>query len=267
MLKRKMVRSLTAALIGTAILTGCGGPSSSAKSSSKNSSDAKTESKDEAAVIMYDSDGKTILGKQSVARGETFTPDDPEAKEGYTFMGWFVTPDMTRKYDASKAIDTDIKLYAGFVKYQKDTRDFYVVGSGSSKLLKKSNWGATVDDTMKLSRQNEPDANVYTITLDLEQGDQFQFAMDSSWDDQRGFGYMKTIAQDGKDYFKNNGSLGDANAKKANIEVLVSGNYTFTLTTYPSADYYDTEDSYYSESKKENFNLSPYDTIEFQYNG
>ena len=72
MLKRKMVRSLTAALIGTAILTGCGGPSSSAKSSSKNSSDAKTESKDEAAVIMYDSDGKTILGKQSVARGETF---------------------------------------------------------------------------------------------------------------------------------------------------------------------------------------------------
>ena len=49
--------------------------------------------------------------------------------------------------------------------------------------------------------------------------------------------------------------------------MAVSGNYTFTLTTYPGEDVYDTEDSYYTEETKENFNMNPYDTITWTYNG
>ncbi len=269
MIRKKMASIFVAALVGTVVLSGCGGnnaSSSSTSSSADSSSSSKEKSGNDLTVTMYDSDGTTVLGTDTVAKGESYTPADPAAKDGYTFMGWYVTPEFSRKYDNTAALDKNTDLYAGFVRYQEDTRDFYILGNGKSDLLKKSNWGATLNDSMKLTKKESPDANVYTITLDLEEGDQLQFAVDSSWDDQRGFGYMKTIEQDGKEYFKNSGALGDANAKKANIEVKVAGNYTFTLTTYPSADYYDTDDSYYSDEKKENFNLNPYDTIEFTYN-
>ena len=269
MLRNKMAAVLTAVLVGTLAFTGCGdnsSDSSSANASTDSSSSSKAQSSDDVTVTMYDSDGKTVLGTDTVEKGETYTPADPTAKDGYNFMGWYVTPELSRKYDDTTAVNGNLDLYAGFVKYQEDTREFYILGDGSSELLKKSNWGATLDDSMKLTREENQSSNVYKITLDLEAGDQFQFATDSSWDDQRGFGYMTTIKQDGKEYFKNSGALGDANVKKSNIEVKVAGNYTFTLTTYPSADYYDTADSYYSDDNKENFNLNPYDTIEFTYN-
>jgi hypothetical protein len=182
-------------------------------------------------------------------------------------MGWYATPELTRVFDPTKAIEEDTSLYAGFAQYTEDTRDFYIVGSGESEVLAESNWGAVTGDAQKMTKEDNAEANVYTITVKLEEGDQFQFAMDGSWGDQRGYGYLATTEQDGTTYFKNSGSLGDAAVKKSNIEVAVAGTYTFTLTTYPSEDVYDTEDEYYTEETKENFNMNPYDTITFTYDG
>ena len=47
----------------------------------------------------------------------------------------------------------------------------------------------------------------------------------------------------------------------------MSGNYTFTLTTYPGEDIYEESAADYSEDNKEAFNINMYDTIDWTYNG
>ncbi|MFT3886773.1 MAG: hypothetical protein QM713_01225 [Arachnia sp.] len=114
-----------------------------------------------------------------------------------------------------------------------DTRDFYIVGNGAGPLLKESNWGAVVSDAHKL--QKSETANEYTITLDLYAADEFQFAIDSKWTDQKGAGYLKETEADGEAYFEDSEGAGlSSDPKKANIKVLKDGNFTLTLTTDPS---------------------------------
>jgi uncharacterized protein YrzB (UPF0473 family) len=194
---------------------------------------------------------------------EEFVPE----KDGYLFAGWFATPQMSHKFDFSTAIMEDTPLFAGFVSYVEDTRTFAIVGSGKSPVLMESNWGAVIGDAQTMTKEDVEGENRYTLTVDLESGDEFQFAIDSSWANQRGYGYLTTIEQDGVEYFANSGGIGDTGVKKANIKVAVSGNYTFTLTTFPGEDTYDTADAYYTEANRECFNYSAYDTITWTYNG
>lgn len=261
---------LASMILGSIGLTGCGNTKDTEQTTEEATVEegqtTETQQSGECTVTLYDGDGTTVLDTVTVTTGEKAELTDPE-KDGYTFMGWFVNPEKTRKFDAETAIEEDTDLYAGFSQYQEDTREFYIVGSGESTVLSESNWGAVIGDAQKLTKEENSEANVYTITLDLNEGDEFQFAIDGNWADQRGYGYMVSTEQDGTAYFKNSGSLGDASSKKSNINVAVSGNYTFTLTTYPADDIYDTEDEYYTEDTKENFNLNPYDTITFTYNG
>lgn len=265
-MKRKLVTALVLGALMVGSLSACGG-SDKGTDAAKSQTATESEQKDsECTVTVYDSDGKTVLDTVKVESGKTVDIEAP-TKDGYTFMGWYATPELSRAFDATAAITADTSIYAGYAQYTEDTRTFYIVGSGESDVLKESNWGAVVGDAQKLTKESNDKANVYTITLDLQAGDQFQFAIDKNWADQRGFGYLTSVEQDGTEYFKSAGSLGDASVKKSNIEVAVAGNYTFTLTTYPAEDIYDTEDAYYTEATKENFNLNPYDTITFTYNG
>ena len=225
-----------------------------------------TESNEEAGtftVTFYDSDGTTVLSTEEVASGEAVTEYIPE-RENQVFMGWFATPSLTHVYDFTQPITEDTGIFAGFMENVEDTRNFAIVGSGTSPLLASSSWGKTINDEHCLTKSE--DGNVYSITLDLCAGDEFQFAIDSSWNNQRGGGYMETTELDGKKYFSVSGGLSDNN-DKSNIKCEVSGNYTLTLLTYPGADVYDTENSNYTEETKENFNSNPYDKIEWTYNG
>lgn len=76
------------------------------------------------------------------------------------------------------------------------------MGSGTSPVLLESNWGAVIGDAQTLTKEVDPDANVYTITLDLEAGDEFQFAINSDWNDQRGCGYLTAFSKMEKIIFK-----------------------------------------------------------------
>lgn len=228
---------------------------------------AETEEKEGVhTVTFYDSDATTVLDEVQVEDGAVVEEFIPE-KEGYVFSGWFATPQMSHKFDFSKAITEDLSLFAGFVSYVEDTRSFAILGSGSSPVLMESNWGKVIGEAQTMKKEEVTGANVYSITVDLMEGDEFQFAVDSSWSDQRGYGYLAAIEQDGVEYFENAGGLGENAVKKANIKVKVAGNYTFSLTTYPGEDTYDTEDAYYTEEGKENFNYNAYDTITWTYNG
>ncbi|MCR5640155.1 MAG: InlB B-repeat-containing protein [Lachnospiraceae bacterium] len=215
-------------------------------------------------ITLYDMDGTTVLDTVTVADGETLSVEDP-TKDGYTFMGWYISAERNRQYDATKAVTGDMDLYAGFASYQEDTRSFYLVGAGESEVLAESNWGAVVGEAQQLVKSDNAEANEYSITLELAEGDQFQIATNASWEDQRGYGYLASDNMDGTFYFKCASGLGDADPKKSNIEVVKAGTYTLTLTTYPAEDVYDTENEYYTEETKENFNMNPYDSITWTY--
>lgn len=272
MKKRLMTVSiLTAAVIG---LAACGSGGDAQESSQSTGTEETQEIGEESqetevqtyVVTFYDSDGTTVLDTAEVEEGALLEEYVPE-KEGYIFTGWFATPQMSHRFDFEAAVTQDTSVFAGFVSYVEDTRTFAILGSGKSPVLMESSWGSVIGDAQTMQKEENTEANIYTITLDLEAGDEFQFAMNSAWEDQRGYGYLNTITQDGVEYFANSGGLGDTGVKRANIKVKVSGNYTLTLTTYPGEDTYDTGASGYSEDNKENFNINPYDTITWVYNG
>ena len=261
-MKKRIVMSLLLGclVVNSVCLTGCG----SSKEMSTTEITASTQvDNNEHTVTFYDSDCSTVLKTETVGHKENVESYVPQ-KEGYTFVGWFATPKLTREFDFNRVITEDTGLYAGFVSYTEDAREFYIVGSGESQVLKESDWGKVTGDGPKLTKEDAENENVYTITLELSEGDQFQFAADSNWSNQRGYGYLASNQADGKTCFKNAGGLGDTPAEKSNIEVAVAGTYKFTLTTYPGEDVYDEKDPYYTEETRENFNSNPYDRITWE---
>ncbi len=271
-MKRKKVSIIiAAAVLSMSVLYGCGSkdttPDSTQESvqgeTTEETKQADAETAETFTVTFYDTDGTTVLSTEEVKNGELATEYVPE-KENQMFMGWFATPSLAHAFDFTAPVTGDVGVFAGFMENVEDTRTFAIVGSGTSPLLSVSSWGKTINEEHYMTKSEGE--NVYSITLDLCEGDEFQFAIDSSWNNQRGGGYMTTTSMDGKDYFVVSGGLSDSN-KKSNIKCAVSGNYTLTLTTYPGADVYDTENSYYTEETKENYNSNPYDKIEWTYNG
>ena len=211
-------------------------------------------------------DGDTVLKTEEVEDGATATEYTPTKEGGYEFVDWFATPSKNHEYDFSTPITEDVTIYAGFTLFTDDTREFYVLGSGTSELLFTSDWGAVITDAHKLTKADGK--NEYSITMDLKEGDQFQFALDSEWSNKRGYGYLDTLTlADGTEVFSGEGSVYDDSAKGSNIVCEYSGNYTLTLYTYPNDDYYNTSGTGYTEDRKEIYNIGTYDKITWVRNG
>lgn len=255
---KKKVLSLMLAVAMSFALAACGGGESTGGGSAAEEAQTGTFK-----VTFYDSDGTTVLSEEEVAEGATATEFVPE-KENMIFMGWFATPSLGHAFDFSQPVTADTEVFAGFMEEMEDTRSWAILGSGKSPLLSVSSWGGVINKEHYLTKTEGE--NVYTITLDLCEGDEFQFAIDSSWHNQRGGGYLETTDADGVTCFSVSGGLSD-NTGKSNIKCVREGNYTFTLATYPGADVYDTTDANYTDDTKESYNSNPYDMITFVYNG
>lgn len=272
-MKRRIGLAIAATLLGTVILSGCQNTTAGTDSANTASevqpdvqepvNEAEPMEEQVYKVTFYDTDGTTVLSEEEVKSGDTVTEYTPE-KENQIFMGWFATPTLAHEFDFAQAITQDTDVFAGFMENIEDTRTFAILGSGTSPLLAVSNWGKTINDEHYMTKVEGE--NTYTITVDLCEGDEFQFAIDTSWNNQRGGGYMANTDIGGTEYFAVAGGLSES-SQKSNIKCVKQGNYTFTLKTYPGADVYDTKNSYYTEATKENYNSNPYDTIEWTYNG
>ena len=216
-------------------------------------------------VTYYD--GTTVLKTEEVEKGGHATYWEPEAKEGMEFSDWYVDAGLNRVFDfEGEAITADKSLYAGYVAVgTDDTRTWAIVGSGQGDILSSSAWGTVITDVHVLEKTEGE--NEFTITLDLYEDDQFQFATDTSWMNQRGFGYIpladRTMTVDGEEVtpFSGGGGIGETADKQSNIIVEYPGNYTFTLTTYPDEDYYD------DNVNNGLVSISNFDTITYEYNG
>lgn len=216
-------------------------------------------------VTYYD--GTTVLKTEEVEKGGHATDWEPEAKEGMEFSDWYVDAGLNRVFDfEGESITADRNLYAGYVAVgTDDTRTWAIVGSGQGDILSSSAWGTVITDVHMLEKTEGE--NEFTITLDLYEDDQFQFATDTSWMNQRGFGYIpladRTMTVDGEEVtpFSGGGGIGETADKQSNIIVEYPGNYTFTLTTYPDEDYYD------DNVNNGLVSISNFDTITYEYNG
>ena len=216
-------------------------------------------------VTYYD--GTTVLKTEEVEEGGHATYWEPEAKEGMEFSDWYVDAGLNRVFDfEGEAITADRSLYAGYVAVgTDDTRTWAIVGSGQGDILSSSAWGTVITDVHALEKTEGE--NEFTITLDLYEDDQFQFATDTSWMNQRGFGYIpladRTMTVDGEEVtpFSGGGGIGETADKQSNIIVEYPGNYTITLTTYPDEDYYD------ENVNNGQVSISNFDTITYEYNG
>lgn len=212
-------------------------------------------------------DGTNVLKTVQVVEGEKVTrPTELESKTGFEFVNWFSTPSKNHKFDFNKEIVEAVDVYAGFTEYQEDTRDWYLLGSGTSKLLAASDWGKNITDDHKLTKTSGK--NEFSITLDLLKDDEFQFG-GPEWIHKRGFGYLEVLTNsEGTVMFSGTGGgYGEVTAKGRNIKVEADGNYTFTLKTYPKDDYYNTSEPSYTEESKEIHNIGTYDIINWVRNG
>lgn len=212
-------------------------------------------------------DGTTVLKTETVKEGdraEKWTP----TKQDYVFVDWFATPNFGHKFDFDQAITENKSAFAQWTsaKQTVDTREYYIVGSGTSPILMSSNWGKVFDETTKMTKA--ADKNEYTYTLDLQVGDLFQFAINESWHNQRGVGYLTTLTlADGTEAFSGASTIGDNSSYRLNIKCELAGNYTFTLTTHPDDDTYETNNASYTEANKEAFNINTLDKISWVRNG
>lgn len=219
------------------------------------------------SVTYYDSDGTTVLKTEKVDAGQKAQNWTP-TKEGFNFVNWYATPGYTHLFSFDDAINENKSVFAQWQSAQQsvDTRTYYIVGSGTSPVLSTSSWGTVVNDDMKMTKSATE--NQYTYTVDIFRGDFFQFAINGDWHNQRGFGYLTVLTlDDNTEVFSGSGTIGENSSLRQNIKCELAGNYTFTLTTHPDDDTYETEHPSYTEANKEAFNINPLDSIVWVRNG
>ncbi len=228
----KLFAGALATLMVIGSLTGCG--------------KAKAEEQAKAEITITFMNQDETLGTVNAVAGETVDTalyEGYEKLDGAEFNGWFETPtfvEASKKDPAADTFDKDTTLYGDFRfnSVTEDTRHWYIAGTSTQGALQLNNWAADLSDEEKAEFELLPTGNTneFSITIDLFEGDQFQIIPDWSWDGQKGFGKFTEIDET---QMENAGGLSGSD-DKSNVQVLVEGNYTITLTTNPDNPAQDT---------------------------
>lgn len=217
--KKRYIGVILGCLMVSAALSGC----------------QSTEPEEITVTLMNNEETVATLTGEADTLLEGF--EEYESLPGYEFLGWYETPtflESSRKDLHSDVFGQDETLYGYFKPEEaaEDSRSWYIVGTGTSEVLAATNWASVPVEDVQDIAQLKPTGNAkneFSITLDLYSGDQFQLIPDWSWDGQLGYGYFTEIDET---QMESGGSL-EGSEKKANVNVLVDGNYTITLTTNP----------------------------------
>lgn len=216
-----------------AMVTGCGDQAAS----DEKQTAAQAEGEEITVTFM---NGDIVLGTVDGMSGEVLSQEAYKAyeqAEDAEFKGWYETPgflESSLKDLSTDVFDESTTLYGNFMSTNiaEDTRKWYIAGTSAKGILKENSWAGGIDDALKESFELKPTGNAvneFALTIDLFEGDQFQIIHDWAWDGQKGFGLFTEIDET---QLKSGGGLGGT-ADTANVEVVMDGNYTFTLTTNP----------------------------------
>ena len=229
----KMIAVTMATLMMAGGISGCG------------KTEVVEQPKEEITITFKNQD--ETLGTAKAVCGEALDKASYESYEKIEdgeFNGWFETPsfvEASKKEPSVDTFDTDTTLYGDFRSNSvaEDTRHWYIAGSSTKGSLKLNNWAGSLSDEEKAEFELVPtgnNTNEFALTIDLFEGDQFQIIHDWSWDGQKGFGKFTEIDET---QMENAGGLGGS-TDTANVQVLIDGNYTITLTTNPDNQAQDT---------------------------
>ena len=239
---KKILGITTASVLVLAALTGCG----KTETSSENQEMVETQEAAEITVTFMNGDER--LGIATTTAGELLAEADYSAYETVAdteFQGWFETPtflEISRKDLKTTVFDADTTLYGSFkaTTVEADTRAWYLAGTSSKGVMQENNWAnSSVEESVREKFRLEETGEVqneFEITIDLYAGDQFQVIHDWAWDGQKGFGCFTTIDDT---QMENGGGLGGS-SDTSNVNVIMDGNYTITLTTDPNNKAMDT---------------------------
>ena len=226
----RFVTGISCITLLCASLVGCSGAGTgNAQGASGTSQDATDNAQQITVTFM---EGDAVLGSASANAGEVLSPDSYtsfENKDGSEFLGWYEAPSFIEA--SKKDLTTDT--------FEEDTRKWYLAGTSQTGPLKDNNWAGDIGQDLIDSFELVPTGvavNEFAITIDLYEGDQFQIIADWSWNEQKGFGLFTELDAT---QFESGGSLGGSE-QKANVNVLMDGNYTITLTTDPDNSSLDT---------------------------
>lgn len=230
----KTIRVFLGGMFAVSMLAGC----------SKTATEETASS--ETITITFMNQDET-LGTAEAQAGQVLDASSYEAfenQEGAEFNGWYETPsflESSKKDLASATFEEDTTLYGDFrnTDIAEDTRKWYIAGTSSKGILQLNNWAADLSDDEKAMFELTATGNAtneFSLTIDLFEGDMFQIIHDWSWDGQKGYGKFTEIDDT---QMGNAGGLGGT-ADTSNVEVLMDGNYTITLTTNPDNQAQDT---------------------------
>ena len=182
---------------------------------------------------------ENILKTEEIDVGGKPTEWTPEAREdGYTFVGWYGTPNYVYEFDFNQALEKDTPVFSLWTKAEQDDNRWEIAGSLKGEALSTSNWGSGNQgvDSFLLTKV-EGSLNKFTGTFDLYEEDAFQFCVldfENLTGGKPGFTYQigfGCLDQGDNTWFEGKANPYDPTPYKLDIIVKQDGKYKFTLTT------------------------------------
>ncbi len=118
-------------------------------------------------VVTFDTQGGSEIAPVTIKEGEKVQQPEAPTREGYTFAGWYSSAAYTAEYKFSKAVKSDITIYARWWTTK------YFMPAGWSKNITTPVWTSkdegTVDTSdVKLVLEGDAKTEVSNVTPELE---------------------------------------------------------------------------------------------------
>ncbi len=129
--------------------------------------------------------GQKVLKEMSVKAGSTLTDWTPTV-EGKEFKGWFSDPGLTKAFDFTTTVTSDMKVYGSFKTtgavdvVDPEPADYFLLGQGLGDLSSATWTHATAAKTAGMTDKGN---GVYEIIITMYAGDKFQIGTGGGWGD------------------------------------------------------------------------------------
>lgn len=99
-------------------------------------------------VVQFDTQGGSVVASQNVPYNSKATMPDNPTKSGYTFTGWYTSPDGENRWSFDRLVEKDITLYAHWKPISKTKYTVRHVMQGQENAFFEENFDGGIGDTV-----------------------------------------------------------------------------------------------------------------------